>query len=372
MRLCAALSVVLVASLVLAFEVMRRPRHHAPLSTNLSEDAEVPRAPFRPTLRAPSRSPRPAPSRPPPGAPVRSFSPPAPEHERSATIAGRLRVPDDAGPIHVVVTPSDGTDAAATGFAGEDAFRIQRLVSGRPYNVQLSGSGVRTVRLIGVVAPAIDLDVTLEARLVIHVAVGFPRGERCPIEALAVRTNRDGADPEVTEAGDRPDCRFELTGPNEAGPVTVEAGGRGEVYIASVDIPAHGDPEPVCLNPPCRANPLEGQAQLRVVLDGVDARSRISAHIVPVDDANRLYSCASSHFTCSIETLSAGLTYAITVSGRDCHGGPVTVTMTEGANQVSVPCRPGPPAIETASDSNDDIEIAPIEITSDSSDEMDS
>jgi hypothetical protein len=348
MRLCAALSVVLVASLVLAFEVMRRPKHHAPPSANVSEGVEGPPAPFRPTLRAP----RPAPSHPPPEERVRPGPPQ--EQDRSATIAGRLRLPDAAGRIYVVVTPSDGTDASATGFEDdEDAFRVLRLVSGRAYDIQLSGSGVRTRRLIGVVAPATDLDVTLEARPIIHVAVGFPRGAPCPIEALAVRTNRDGDDPEVIEA-DSDDCRFELTGPNEAGPVTVEAAGGGEAYTATVDVPAQGAPAPICLNPPCRANPLEGQAQLRVVLDGVDARSSINATIVPIADADARYGCGSSRFTCSIDALPAGVTYAITASGRDCQGGPITVTTVEGENQVSVPCRRALPPIESASEPVDD------------------
>jgi len=284
-------------------------------------------------------------------------------------IAGRLRIPGP-GLIYVVVTPSDGTDAAAMGFAGEDAFTVQGLVSGRRYDVQLSGGHIRTLRLTGVTAPATDLDITLEARAVIQLAVGFPRGERCPIETLTIHRRRNGTDLEDAVAANRPDCWFRLTGPEDAGPVTIEAAGSGALFMTTVDIPAHGDPEPICLNPPCRVNPLEGQAKLRVVLDGVDAHSPISADIVPVDDANARYGCASSLFTCSIDALPAGVTYAVTASGRDCDGGPITVTTVEGENQVSVPCHPDPAEIETASDSNDDIET--IEITSDSGDEMDS
>lgn len=368
MRLCAALSVVLVASLVLAFEVMRRPKHHAP-QTIMSEGVEAPRsAPPRAPFRSPPTRPR-QPAR----EPVRGFSPPAPEPERTATIAGRLRVVD-GGRIYVVVTASDNPEAAAMGFAGEDAFSVQGLMPGRRYDIQFSSDRIRTLRLTGIEAPATDLDITLEARAVIHVAVGFPRGETCPIETLTIHRRHNGADdPEDVDVADRSDCRFQLHGPEGAGPVTIEAAGSGERFTATVDVPAHGDPEPICLNPPCRANPLEGQAQLRVVLDGVDARSSIHATIVAIGDKSTAYGCVSSRFTCSIAALPAGLTYTLTASGRDCHGGPVTVTTIEGENQVSVPCRRDPPEIEAASDSNDDndIDIETIEITSDSSDDAD-
>src|SRR4029079_2640649 len=286
------------ASMVVAFEVMRGPKHHRPPPADMSERVEA----LRPAPpRVPFRSP-PTRSRPPPREPVRGFSSPAPEPERTAMIAGRLRIPGP-GLIYVVVTPSDGTDAAAMGFAGEDAFTVQGLVSARRYDVQLSGGHIRTLRLTGVTAPATDLDITLEARAVIQLAVGFPRGERCPIETLTIHRRRNGTDLEDAVAANRPDCWFRLTGPEDAGPVTIEAAGSGALFMTTVDIPAHGDPEPICLNPPCRVNPLEGQAKLRVVLDVVAAHSPISADIVPVDDANARYGCASSLFTCSIDAL---------------------------------------------------------------------
>ena len=140
------------------------------------------------------------------------------------------------------------------------------------------------------------------------------------------------------------ECRFEIEAPSRVGQATVVAEGGGLVLEAAVTIPEHGDPEPLCLNPPCRANPLEGQAQLRVILDGVDSHSPINATIVPVGDANTRYGCGSSLFTCDIEALPAGETFSVTASGRDCRGGPVTVTIAEGDNDVSIPCvRAQPP-----------------------------
>jgi hypothetical protein len=231
-------------------------------------------------------------------------------------------------------------------------------LTGRRYDVEFSGADVRTLKLIGVVAPAEDLDVVLEPLAVIHVTVGFPRGERCPIETVLVRSHEDGDAPEenfVVEIHN-PDCRFELDGPAHAGRATIVASGGGLVLEAAVTIPEHGDPDPICLNPPCRANPLDGQAQLRVTLLGADARSPISATILPVGDANSRYGCGSSIFTCSIESLPAGQTFSVTAFGRGCRGGPVTATVVEGDNDVAIPCIRDPPSTETSSVPDGDVD----------------
>lgn len=344
MRLCAALALVLVASLVLAIKVVRRPRHHA-ATTAAAEGVEP--APSSPVpQRAPVRLPRSF---------ARVIRPPLPT-AAPATISGRLHVPDGADFIYVVVRPNGGTEAERSGFEHESAFQIEGLVSGRRYDVEFSGPRIRTLTLIGVVAPAADLDVALELRAVIHVAVGFPRGERCPIDALLVRTHEGRMTKEEGVISFNPDCRFELEAPPRAGQLTIVAEGDDLSLEAAIAIPQHGDPAPICLNPPCRANPLDGQARLRVVLDGVLAHSPISATIVPVDDANSRYGCGSSRFTCEIESLPPGHTFSITASGHGCHGGPVTVTTIEGENEISIPCVPDSPESEPASNPVSDVD----------------
>ena len=243
----------LVASVVLAVEVIRRPRHRATV-TAAADIAEP--APARPA------SP-PAPFRPPPPPPARRVRLPVPSPAR---IAGRLHVPAGADIVHVIVTPNGGTGPEASGFDDQGTFRIDGLVSGRRYDVEFSGPNVRTLRMIGVVAPAADLDVALEARAVVHVAIGFPRGERCPVDTLQVRAREGELTAEDGIIVFTPDCRFEFA-PPRGGQLTVSAEGGGLTLEAAITIPEHGDPEPICLNPPCRANPMEGQARLRVMLE---------------------------------------------------------------------------------------------------------
>ena len=141
-----------------------------------------------------------------------------------------------------------------------------------------------------------------------------------------------------------------LEAPARPGQAILVAEGGGLVMEATVTIPKHGDPEPICLNAPCRADPLEGQTRLRVILDGVDSNSPIHATVEPVGDANTRYGCGSSLFTCDIEALPAGQTFSVTASGRYCRGGPVTVTIAEGENDVSIPCVPGPAPVATVPD----------------------
>ena len=335
MRLCAALALVLVALVVLTVKAAWRPRHRAP-TTPADDVGEALAPPPRPvTSRAAFRPPRSLP------APRLQAAPPP------AAIGGRVHLPVGDGLVYVIVQPSGGDDGGAFGFAGEDAFRIEGLLTGHRYDVEFSGVRVRTLKLIGVVAPAVDLDVALEPPAIIQVAVGFPRGESCPIEVMRVH---DATGDEWEEsAAAHPDCRFELPAPNHTGPVRLVAAGIGLTLETTLLVPDHGDPEPICLNPPCRANPLEGQARLRLILLGAESTSPISATILPVGDANSRYGCGSSVFTCSIESLPAGQTFSVTASGRDCHGGPVTVTVVEGDNDVAIPCIRDPPSSETAS-----------------------
>jgi hypothetical protein len=268
-----------------------------------------------------------------------------------ASISGRLHVPDGADIVHVIVTPNGSTEAERSGFDHDSSFEIDGLVTGRRYDVAFSGPHLRTLRLIGVVAPAADLEVALEARAVIHVAVGFPRGERCPIDMLQLRAREDGITAEEGGLVFSSDCRFEFEAPPLGGEVAVIAEGGGFKFESVVTIPAHGDPEPICLNPPCRANPLDGQAHLRVMVDSV---ASVEATIVPVGDPDTRYGCVSPRFWCDID-LPAGRMYTINASGRGCRGGPVFAALSEGENTVSVPCASDPPATESP-DPPDDVD----------------
>jgi hypothetical protein len=331
MRLCAVLAVVLVALVVVTFKVVRRHPHHvAPSEADVVEIAPPPppvgAAPPRTIVRrAPPRI---------PAAPV----PPA-------AIRGRLRVSaddgdDDKGVVEIVARPSGVARAYLTGKAGEDGFVIEGLVSGARYDLEFRGDHVRTLTMIGIVAPAEDVDVALERRATIRVAVGFPRGQRCPIDSVFayVGAGDDGEGGGIVGSDD--ECRFDFDAPVSAGLVTIVAEGADVRFEAALLVPDHGDPEPICLNPPCWANPLDGVARLRFILDGAAAGTGINADVVPTTPgANTRYACRSSSIpTCEIDGLPSGEMYTFTVGGDRCGAGPMTISLWPGDNDVSVPC----------------------------------
>jgi hypothetical protein len=143
-------------------------------------------------------------------------------------------------------------------------FEVTGLLPGRRYDLEISSYGARTVSLRDVTAPASDLAVELVPLPVLRGAFGFPGGGNCPIDrvevALAERSHKDD-DGEADDGGEvGSDCRFELTLPAVAvaSPqlATVTATGSGWHVEQTITVPARGDPDPLCLNPPCRADQL--------------------------------------------------------------------------------------------------------------------
>ena len=258
----------------------------------------------------------------------------------AARIGGQLRGRGDIE-ARVVARPTGSERPDKDGEVTQSAFQIGGLVPGRRYDVEFTGSALRALKLVGVTAPTETLDVTLEPRAVVRVAVGFPVGEPCPIDSVQVSAGSgDGAGSFVHTGGGSFDCRFELAAPVDAGEILVVAQGKGWLLQSNVIIPEHGDPEPICLNPPCRANPLEGTARLLLTLEGADASSSISASVVPVNDSDgRSHGCGGSSGRCDIEGLRPGETFTISAAAHNCHVDPLTVTVVAGDNHVRLPCQ---------------------------------
>ena len=114
----------------------------------------------------------------------------------------------------------------------------------------------------------------IDALPVLHGAIGFPFGEDCPIERVSLRAL--GAPPPTDDDDDSDAsdvdsaCRFQLPVPDGATQMLLVATGSGWNLEEPVSIPPLGDPEPVCLNPPCRANPLGGRASVRISEDEIE------------------------------------------------------------------------------------------------------
>jgi hypothetical protein len=365
MRLCAALALVLVALVVLTVKVARRhPRHApAPAATEVAAlEAPVPtpaRAPariahgesggialLRGRLLFPAGVERMSSLEVVAESGARRFHALIPDNDRFEIHlpGGRYTLIASMGEL-VGVTP----DVLARGGATRDVD-IRLVVgaairgkiggaSGAIVSAVPSGASVRTLKLTGVLAPTDGLDVEMQARAKIRGAIGFPRGTRCPIDNVRLQipgeeSAHDDSGPDIGA-----DCTFALSVPDKVTDVNVLATGKGWYLEQLVAIPPRGDPEPVCLNPPCRSDPFEGMARLRLALDGPEGSS-ISAQASEVDESSSggLHACSGSAGRCDIEGLPAGGTLSITASGDGCHADPITVTVVAGDNHVRIPC----------------------------------
>jgi hypothetical protein len=94
-------------------------------------------------------------------------------------------------------------------------------------------------------------------------AIGFLDGA-CPVDAVSLHGSGIAEDAAPSAAVDDA-CRFELTAPEGASAPTVVATGPGWRLEDSVSLPPQGDPDPICLNPPCRSDQLEPSGQMRIV-----------------------------------------------------------------------------------------------------------
>ena len=201
----------------------------------------------------------------------------------AAAIRGHVRGPEGVA-ISVRVSLAGRNDAQQTVDTEDGDFSVEDLIPGRRYDLTFAGDDLRTTSLRSVTAPAERIAAVIDALPILRGAVGFPSGERCPIERVVLR--EPGAPPANDEDQDEGSiddaCRFQLSVPDGSSQMVVVATGAGEYLEELVPIPPLGDPAPICLNPPCRANPLDGLARVRFSLDG--PRSRRVARTVIEDE----------------------------------------------------------------------------------------
>jgi hypothetical protein len=161
-----------------------------------------------------------------------------------AEISGNVVRTGDIG--EVVVTAESGSHSARADVGDDGTFTLEGLVPGRRYEITFKGTGIKAIVLHDVAAPDSDLQVQLESLAVVRGAVGYPEGGDCPVEEYELVAE----DLSVVSIGSG--CRFELTVPDGVTRATLAATGGGRRWEQAVTIPAHGDPAPVCFNPPCR------------------------------------------------------------------------------------------------------------------------
>jgi hypothetical protein len=242
---------------------------------------------------------------------VRTATGPASEVEVSASLPGspREEVSDTTG--------SDGS------------FSLAALRPGVRYQLSFEGRGVHEVPPRTVVAPAADLDILLEGRPVLRGAIGFEPAEACPFRNVMIRDQADGHT-HVFSVDAR--CRFEADGLAEGATLLVRALGDGWYAQARVKVPEHGDPEPLCLNPPCREPRV---ASLTVLLPegGAEGTTGVSVSV-----GDKSWGCATTGTRCELHDLPVGQELEVFPRGVSCTSERMAVTLHAGANTVTVPC----------------------------------
>jgi hypothetical protein len=205
-----------------------------------------------------------------------------------AAISGHVHGPDG---VAITVRASLAGHGERQGVTADDngEFAIEQLVPGRVYDLTFEGPGMRTTTLRSVTAPADGVAAVIVALPVLRGAVGFPAGGHCPITRVALYQpsalssgNRDDDRNDGAEEGDLDEgtheendeenevdeaCRFELPVPEGPTGMILVASGAGWRLEEPVSIPPLGDPDPICLNPPCWANPLDKTAEDETTID---------------------------------------------------------------------------------------------------------
>ena len=264
--------------------------------------------------------------------------------EETVAITGdvRARGASDDDSLFALAFRAGSKIEQGDGTVEDGGFSLEGLRSGETYDLVFGGKRVRTVTLHNVTAPAQGLEIDLAPLPIVRGAIGFARGTACPFTSIEIQ--KPGAPPAGAVASDdsgesennlEADCRFELPIPEDAPAVMVVARGRGWFTEALVVVPPIGDPDPICLNPPCRADPLEGSADLFV---SVDLPAERAAHAY-IHAAAGGQMCEGPGTSCEIHGLPTGapVTVDVLARGAECDAAR-TATLAAGINSVTVAC----------------------------------
>jgi hypothetical protein len=115
--------------------------------------------------------------------------------------------------------------------------------------------------------------------------------------------------------------------------------GQGWYLEEPVDIPASGDPRPVCLNPPC-ANPTEVAADVVVEISGLgDEVEGVLVCLTPAaGDPNDNTCLADQRGHYVFPRLRIGTTLIVRAEGGPCVPDQRTITVRRGDNLVELAC----------------------------------
>jgi hypothetical protein len=250
----------------------------------------------------------------------------------AAELSGRIAGAGDRSVTVKATRTGSSTVEASVNSDSDNSFALQKIEAGQSYDLELSAGGLRTTVVRGVIAPATSLDLKVTALPVLRGAIGFARGEGCPIEK--VQWSHEADDDEAVDLGS--DCRFELPVPADVPRATLLATGPGWRLEEEIAIPTDGDPDPVCLNPPCRDDPPEPLASLTVTVTDLPADQ--DTIVTAVGDGS-LQTCApTASAPCRMDDLLPHASLDVQVGGTYCSGGRRRVVPMPGENSITIAC----------------------------------
>jgi hypothetical protein len=225
-----------------------------------------------------------------------------------------------------------GTDhqEAAAEPDEDGAFTLAGLVPGGRYDLVVRARFAPERRIAGVVAPATGVDVQMDPWPLLRGALGAPAGGTCGGEKVSVR-DQEGIE-RLLDLG--ADCRFQTRVPPGA-EVLVRVSGDGRHHEAQVTVPADGEPEPLCFDPPCIEPVL---ATLEVRLGEPDCPG-VRGLTASTEDGQS-WDCAFEKGRCQLERLRTGRPLTLNLQCGHCGGGAEerVLVMQPGANAITLPC----------------------------------
>jgi hypothetical protein len=202
-------------------------------------------------------------------------------------------------------------------------------VPGQAYDLAITGPRLRTLRIEAVIAPSAGLFVSVERAPRLRGAIGVPPGARCPIDSVMVRADRQQSYATLFAGA----CLFEFDDVSAAAELDVVATGPGWYLSGTVSVPARGDPEPLCLNPPCAPFLPEMRASLAGTVSGGNASEPVTFAV----NGDRAY--CDGEGGCILDDLPAGVPLGVWAESGDCAHEAREVTLRPGLNRIDFPCR---------------------------------
>jgi hypothetical protein len=263
-------------------------------------------------------------------------SPPAGGEDLTIPLEAAVAIEGSIGPGRwgrrpsVEVTRAGNEISSGRVDASEGRFVVSGLVRGARYDVEITDRG-RKALLRDVVAPA-TVQIPLPALVTVRGQIGFEPGTRCPFKSVSLTADEGNDHPQERVDGN---CHFKIEDV-ERGKVQLRATGPGWHAEGAMVIPAEGDPDTVCLNPPCGDLPPVEPASLRVILTGAPGDTSMVAQVRQEDGGD---SC-NERGSCLIRDLTPGAKSTLSVwgSGHACDEVIREITLVSGPNVVSVPC----------------------------------